>query len=261
MTEDLSQFRADLVHERFDVLWHCGFSFPLVELIEAAFLALQNMTMNAVGRGLRIGRLQRADQIQMIAVDLLQRGGVVTSPSGRENADQLPDSSQSLQASLVPSKLHDVGVKSKIGHLEAFHLFFVQDWLPACGQLLDQRGESRSDGAEVSNLPGQRSASSDRARGQAFQRLPHLEQLPDVIPIESDHNHAAPGDRFQQPLANQLADRFASGRSADAQFLRNGDVRNRFSGAQLAGRDLALDVVVSHLAPGTESLGCFGHGF
>jgi hypothetical protein len=33
------------------------------------------------------------------------------------------------------------------------------------------------------------------------------------------------------------------------------------SGAQLAGRDLALDVMVRHLAPGSGSLGCFGHGF
>ena len=33
MTDYLGQFRADLVHERFDVLGHRGFSFPLVELI------------------------------------------------------------------------------------------------------------------------------------------------------------------------------------------------------------------------------------
>src|SRR5512135_2262110 len=56
MTERLGQFRADLVHEGIDVLWHRSFPFPLVELIETAFLTLQNMAMNAVNRGLRIGR-------------------------------------------------------------------------------------------------------------------------------------------------------------------------------------------------------------
>jgi hypothetical protein len=38
----------------------------------------------------------------MIAVDLLQYGDIVTSPAGCENADQQPDSSQSLEASFVP---------------------------------------------------------------------------------------------------------------------------------------------------------------
>src|SRR5436190_3289351 len=104
MTEPLSQFRPDLVHEGFDVLWQRGFSFPLVKLIETALLTLENMAMNAVGCSLRIGRLQRCDQIQMIPVDLLQNGDVVTSPAGRENADQQPDSSQSFEASLVPRK-------------------------------------------------------------------------------------------------------------------------------------------------------------
>jgi hypothetical protein len=261
MTDGLGQFRADLVHERFDVLWHRGFSFPLVELIEAAFLALQNMAMNAVSRGLGIGRLQRADQIQMVAVDLLQIGDIVTSPAGCENTDQLPDSGQSLEASLVPCKLHDVSVKRKIGHLEAFHLFFVQYRLPAGGQFLDQRGESRSDGAKVANLCGRRRSSSDRARAQAFQRFPHLKQFPDVVAVESDYHHTAPGDRFEEPLTNQLANSFTGGRAADAQFLGNGDVGNGFSGAQRSGRDLALDVMVSHLAPGTGSLGSFDHGF
>lgn len=261
MTDGLGQFRADLVHEGFDVLGHRGFSFPLVELIETAFLALQNMAVNAFGRGLRIGRLQRADKVQMIAVDLLQYGNIVTSPAGRENADQLPDPSQSLEASLVPCKLHDVGVKRQIGYLETFHLFFVQDRFSAGVQFLDQRGESRSDGAEVANLCGRRRTPSDRSRGQAFQRFPHFKQLPDIVPVESDHHHAAPGDRFEEPLTNQLADRFAGGCAADAKFLRNRDVGNGLSGAQLAGRDLALDVMVRHLAPGSGSLGCFGHGF
>lgn len=259
--DDLGQFRADLIHEGFDVLGHRGFSFPLVELIKTALLTLQNMAVNAVCRGLRIGRLQRADQVQMIAVDLLQCGRVVTSPPGGENADQLPDPSESFQASLVPSKLHDVGVKRKIGHLETLHLFFVQDRLPAGVQFLDQRGENRSDGAEVANLSGRRRASCDRARGQALQRFPHFKQFPDIVAVESNHHHAAPGDRFQESFTNQLADRFTRGRAADAQFLGNGDVGNGFSGAQLASRDLALDVMVSHLAPGTGTLGCFGHGF
>ena len=254
MTERLSQFRADLVHEGFDVLGHRGFTFPLVKLIETALLTLQNMAVNAVGRGLRIGRLQRADQVQMIAVDLFQYGDVVASPPGRENADQLPDPSESLQASLVPSKPHDVGVKRKVGHLETFHLFFVQDRLPAGVQLLDQRGESRSDGAEVANLSGRRRAASDRARGQTFQRFPHLKQLPDIIPVESDDHHTAPGDRFEEPFTNQLADRLPGGRAADAQFLGNGDVGNGFPGAQLAGRDLALDVMVGHLTHGAGGL-------
>ena len=261
MTEPLSQFRPDLVHERFHILGHRSFSFPLVELIETAFLTLQNMAVNAVGRSLRICRLQRVDQVQVIAVDLLQYGEIVTSPARCENADQLPDSSQSLEASLVTCKLHDVGVKRKIGYLESFHLFFVQDRLPAGGQFLDQRGESRSDGTEVANLYGRRRASSDRTRGQAFQRFPHFKQLPDIVSIESDHDHPATGDRFQESFTYQLADRFPGGRPADAQFLGNGDVGNGFSGAQRASRDLALDVMVSHLAPGTGSLGCFGHGF
>ena len=50
MTDGLGQFRADLVHEGFDVLGHRGFSFPLVELIEAALLTLQNMAVDVVGR-------------------------------------------------------------------------------------------------------------------------------------------------------------------------------------------------------------------
>jgi len=261
MTDDLGQLRADLVHEGFDVLGHRGFSFALVELIEAALLTLQNMAVNAVRSGLRIGRLQRTDQVQMISVDLLQCGGVVTSPAGCENADQQPDSRQSLEASLVTCKLHDVSVKRKIGYLETFHLFFVQDGLPASVQFLDQRGKSRSDGAKVANLPGRRRPCGDRARPQAFQRFPHLEQLPDIVPVESDHHHAAPGNRFQESFTNQLPDRFAGGRAADAQFLGDGDVGNGFSGAQRAGRDLALDVMVRHLSPGTGSLGCFGHGF
>jgi len=261
MTDDLGQFRADLVHEGFDILGHRGFSFPLVEFIKTAFLAFQNMAMNAVGRGLGIGRLQRADQIQMVAVDLLEYGDIVPSPAGRENANQLPDSGQSLEASLVPCKLHDVSVKRKIGHLEAFHLFFVQDRLPAGIQLLDQRGESRSDGAKVANLSGRRRASSDRARGQALECFPHFKQLPDIVTIESDHHYAASGNRFQESLTDQLADRFPRGRAADAQLLGNGDIGNGFSGAQLASRDLALDVMVRHLAPGSGSLGCFGHGF
>jgi len=261
MTEALSQFRPDLVHKGFHILGHRSLSFPLVELIETALLTLQNMAVNAVGRSLRIGRLQRADQVQMIAVDLLQYGDTVASPARCENADQQPDSSQSLEAPLVTCKLHDVGVKREIGHLEAFHLFFVQDWLPAGIQFLDQRSENRSDGAEVANLPDRRRACSDRARGQAFQRFPHFKQLPDIVAVESDHHHAAPGDRFQESFAYQLADRFPGGRAADAQFLGNGDVGNGFSGAQRAGRDLALDVMVSHFAPGTGSLGCFGHGF
>ena len=41
MMDGLGQFRADLVHERLDVLGHRRFSFPLVELFEAAFLALR----------------------------------------------------------------------------------------------------------------------------------------------------------------------------------------------------------------------------
>ena len=88
MTERLSQFRADLVHEGFDVLWQRGFSFPLVKLIETAFLTLQNMAVNAVGRGFRIGRLQRADQVQMITVDLLQYCAIVTSPAGCARASR-----------------------------------------------------------------------------------------------------------------------------------------------------------------------------
>src|SRR6185312_9885785 len=125
MTDGLGQFGADLVHEGLDVLWYRGLSFPLVELIETALLALQNMAMNAVGRGVGIGRLQRTDQVQMIAVDLLQYGDIVASPAGRENADQLPDSGEGLETALVPRELHDVGVKRKIGHLETLHLFFV----------------------------------------------------------------------------------------------------------------------------------------
>jgi hypothetical protein len=261
MTNGLGQFRADLVHEGFDILWHRGFPFPLVELIETTLLTLQNMAVNAVSRGLRIGRLQRTDQVQMIAVDLLQIGDIVTSPAGCENADQLSDSGQSLEASLVPCKLHDVGVKRQIGYLETFHLFFVQDRLKAGGQFLDQCGESRSDGAKVANLSGRRRACGDRARGQTFQCFPQFKQLPDVVPVESDHDNAASGNRFQESLTDQLADRFTGGRAADAQFLGNGHVRNGFSRAQLAGRDLALDVVVSHFAPGSGSLGCFGHGF
>ena len=261
MTDYLGQFRADLVHERFDVLGHRGFSFPLVELIETALLAFQNMAMHAVGRGLRIGSLQRRDQVQMIAVDLLQYGDIVTAPAGCENADQQPDPSQCLEASLVTRKLHDVGVKRQIGYLETFHLFFVQHRLPAGVQFLDQCGESRSDGAEVANLCGRRRASSNRARRQAFECFPHFKQLPDIVPVESDHYHAASGNRFQESLTDQLADRFPRRRAADAQFLGNGDVGNGFSGAQLAGRDLALDVMVRHLAPGSGSLGCFGHGF
>ena len=261
MTDNLGQFCADLVHEGFDVLGHRAFSFPFVELTEAALLTLQDVAMNAVGRGLRIGRLQRVDQVQMIAVDLFQYGDIVTSPAGRENADQQPDSSQSFEASFVPRKLHDVGVKREIGHLETFHLFFVQDRLPADGQFLDQRGESRSDGAKVANLSGRRRACGDCARGQTFQRFPHFKQLPDIVPVESDHDHAAPGNRFQESFTNQLADRFAGGRTADAQFLGDGDVGNGFSGAQLTGRDLALDVMVRHLSPGTGSLECFCHGF
>jgi len=260
MTDNLGQFCADLVHEGFDVLGHRAFSFPFVELTEAALLTLQDVAMNAVGRGLRIGRLQRVDQVQMIAVDLFQYVDIVTSPAGRENADQQPDSSQSLEASLVTCKLHDVGVKREIGHLETFHLFFVQNRLPAGAQFLDQRGEIRGDGAEVANLPGRRRTSSDRARGQGFQRFPHFKQLPNVVPVESDHDDAAPRNRFQEPFTNQLADRFPRGRSADAQFLGNCDVGNGLAGAQLSGRDLALDVMVSHFAPGTGSLGCFGHG-
>lgn len=260
MTERLSQFRADLIHEGFDVLGHRSFSFPLVELIETALLTLQNMAVNAVGRGLRIGRLQRADQVQMIAVDLLQCGDIVASPAGCENTDQQPDPSESLEASLVSRELHDVGVKRKVRHLETFHLFFVQDRLPAGVQFFDQRGESRSDGAEVANLSGRRRSSSDRARGQTFQRFPHLKQLPDIVTIESDYHHAAPGDRFQKSFTNQLADRFPRGRSADAQFLGNGDVGNGFASAQPARRDLALDVMVGHLAHGAGCLRYSGHG-
>jgi len=257
----LRQFRPDLVHEGLDVLGHRGFSFPLVKLIETALLTLQNMAVNAVDRGLRVGLLQRCDQVQMVAVDLLQYGDVVTSPPGCKNADQQPDSSQSFEASLVPRELHDVRVKSKIGHLETFHLFFVQDRLAAGVQFLDQRAKSRSDGAKVANLPGRRRARGDRASCQTFQRFPHFKQLPDIVPVESDDHHAAPGNRFQESFTNQLADRFAGRRAADAQLLRNGDVGNGFSGAQLAGRDLALDVMVRHLSPGTGSLGCFAHGF
>jgi len=259
MTERLSQFRADLVHEGFDVLWQRGFSFPLVKLIETALLTLENMAMNAVGRGFWIGRLQRADQVQMIAIDLLQYCFIVTSPAGCENANQQPDSSQSLEASLVTSKLHDVGVKRKIGYFETFHLFFVQDRLSARVQLPDQRAQSRSDGAKIANLPGRRRACGDRARRQTFQRFPHFKQLSDIVPVQSDHHHAAPWDRFQQSFAYQLADRFPGGCAADAQFFGNGDVGNRLSGAQFACRDLALDVMVGHLAPGAGSLGCFGH--
>lgn len=261
MTENLSQFRADLVHKGLDILGYRGFSFALVELIETTFLTLQNMAMNAVGRGLRIGGLERADQIQMIAIDLLQNGDIVTSAAGRENADQQPDSGQRLEASLVTRELHDVGVKRQVGHLEPFHLFFVQDRLPAGVQFLDQCRESRSDGAEVANLCGRRRASSDGARRQALECFAHFEQLPDIVPVESDHHHAASGNRFQESLTDQLADRFPRGRAADAQFLGNGDVGNGFSSAQLARRDLALDVMVRHLAPGTGSLGCFDHGF
>ena len=260
MTNRLGQFRADLFHEGCDVLGHRGFPFALVELIETAFLTLQNMAMNAFGRGLRIGCLQRADQVQMIAVDLLQRGDVVTSAAGCENADQLPDPGQRLEASLVACELHDVGVKRKIGHLETFHLFFVQGLLPAVRQFLDQRGESRSDGAEVANRSGRRRASSNRACGQAFQRFPHFKQLPDVVPVEGDHHNAAPGDRFEEPFTNQLANRFTGGRAADAQFLGNGDVGNGFSGAQPAARDLALDVMVGHLAHGAGCLRYSAHG-
>ena len=261
MKERLCQLRTDLVHEGFDILGHRSFSFALVELIETAFLALQNMAMNAINRGLRIGRLQRADQVQMIAVNLLQYGDIVTSAAGRENADQQPDSSQSLEAPLVPCKLHDVGVKRKIGYLETFHLLLVQDRPPAGVQFLDQCGESRSDGAEVANLRGRRRTSSDGARGQTLECFPHFKQLPDIVTVKSDHHHAAPWDRFQESLTDQLTDRFPRGRAADAQFLGNGDVGNGFSGAQLSRRDLALDVVVRQLAPGTGSLGCFGHGF
>ena len=258
---DLGQFRADLGHEGLDILGHRSFAFPLVELIQTAFLTLQNMAMNALGRGLRIGRLQGADQVQMIAADLLQCGDIVTSSAGREYADQQPDPGQSLEASLVPGELHDIGVKRKIGHLETFHLFLVQHRLPAGVQLLDQRVESRCNGAKVANLSGRRGASGNRPRGQAFQRFAHFKQLPDVVPVESDHHHASPADRFEEPLTNQLANSLAGGRAADAEFLRNGDVGNGLSGTQFAGRDLALDVMISHFAPGTGSLGYFAHGF
>ena len=261
MTERLGQFRADLVHEGLDVLWHRRFPFPLIELIQSALLTFQNMAVNTICRSFRISRLQRADQVQMIAVDLLECSDIMTSAAGRENADQQSDAPQSLEASFVPRKLHDVRVKRQIGYLETFHLFFIEDRLPASLQFLDERGECRRDGAKVANLGRRRRASSDRPRRQTFQRLPHLEQLPDVVTVESDHHHAAPRNRFEEPLAHQLADRFARGRAADTQLLRNGDVGNRFAGAQQAGRDLALDVMVGYLAPGTGCLGCFGHGF
>ena len=116
----------------------CGkrsFTFALIELFQPALLALRNMAVNALRRSLRIGRLQSCDQVQMVAVDLFQRRQVVPAAPGCENADQQPDARQRLQASPVACELHDVGVKRKVGHLKALHLFLIQEsvcgWLPA----------------------------------------------------------------------------------------------------------------------------------
>lgn len=261
MTERLGQFRSDLIHEGFNVLRQRRFALPLVELHQAALLAFEDMTVNAIRGGLWIARLQRGDQVEMVAVDLFQCSRGVASPASSENADQHPNSCQRSETSAIACELHDVGVKRKIRDLETFHLFRVQDGLAAGVQLFDQRGERGGDRIEVANFPRGRRACGNGARGQAFERFPNFEQFPDVVPVESDHHDSAPEDRFKQSFTDQLANRFTGWSPADTQFLGNGDVRNRFPSAQLAGRDLTLNVMIGHFAHWAGGPEYFGHGF
>lgn len=247
MIEPLGQFRSDLFHEGFDVLRQRCFALPLVELRQTALLALENVAMNAVRSGLRVGRLQCGDQIEVVAVDLLQRRHRVPPSASCEYTDQQPQSGQRAEASPIARKLHEVRMKRQIRYLETLHLSSVEYGLAAGVEFFDQSGECRGDRAEVANLRWRRAARSDGACRQTFERFPHFEQFPDVVPVERDHHHAARGDRFEQSLADQLSDRFPRRGAADPQFLGNGDVRNRLPSAQLSRRDLALNVVVGNL--------------
>lgn len=244
----LGQFGADLIQEGFDVLRQRGLAFALVEFFQAAFLALRNVAVDTFGGCLGVALLKGVDQVLMIPVDLFQRGQSVTSAARGENADQQTDPGERPEAPLVARELHDVGVERQVGNFEALHLLFVEDRLAAGFEFLDQRGERRGDGADVAQLCWRWNACGDGSSGEAFQGFPNFEQLPNVIPVQSDDNDTAGGDGFEETFADQLPDRFARGGATDAEFLGDRDVGNRLAGAQCTGGDFALDVVVGHFA-------------
>ena len=244
----LRQLRLNLREERIDVLRQCSFAFAVIEFLQSALLTLNDVAANTCGAGFRVAGLDGGDEVHMVPADLFQRGESVTASPCCKYADQQTNTGQDSEASFIASELHEVGVEGKVGDLKALHLFIIQSWFAASLEFLNQSRQGRSDGAEIPKLGGRKGPRRDSARCQPFQGFPQFEQLPNVIPVEGDDDHTSSGNCLEKSLADQLPDGFAGRGTADAQFLGDADIGNRFARSEAPGRNLSLYVVIGHFA-------------
>jgi len=248
MNRSLGEFRLNFGQKCFDVLGQSRFAFTPVELFQAAIPAARNVARNASDGSLGVAGLDRLNQVKVISANLLERGDIVPAAARREDSNQQPNAGKDFEAPAIPGELHQVGVKRKIGDLKAFHLLLIQRGLVAAIEFFDERGHRRSYGTKIAHFSRRWRVGRDCARGKPFQGLSHFKQLADIVPVQRDHDDASACYRFKQSFADQLANRFARRSAADAQFFRDAHVGDRRAGTQLPGGNLALDVVVGHLA-------------